>query len=45
MTDRARQLLLWHIAELDALLKRMGPDHLAYERTKERLEECKNHLL
>lgn len=42
MTTRARQLLLWHIAELDALLKRCPEDSISHDTVKARLEEAKN---
>jgi hypothetical protein len=41
MTDRARELMLWHVFELDALLKRLTPGSIAHNTVASRLEEAK----
>lgn len=43
LTPRARELMLAHVVDLTALLKRLDPKTDSYKRVKARLEEAKRN--
>jgi hypothetical protein len=44
MTPHARQLLLWHIIELEGLLDRLLPGGIAHAVVTDRLAEAKSNF-